>query len=472
VKRFLTLLLPAVLLPGALCSLIGQAAAAPKNVVLIVADDLFVDLGCYGNQAIKTPHIDALAREGTRFTHAFCTTASCSPSRSVLLTGMHNHANGQYGLEHGVNHFQSLDNVKSLPARLAKAHYRTARIGKFHVGPLAVYPFEQALAGDGRNGVQMAERCRELISAADSRPFFLYFCTDEPHRGGGTGPAPAKANRFGNEKSHEGVEEVHYDPRDVIVPRYLPNTPTCRAELAEYYQSVSRLDQGIGRLVKVLKDAGHWDDTLIVFVSDNGIPFPGAKTTVYDPGINLPCIVRDPGAKQRGVNSNAMISWVDIAPTILEYAGLESQGKNLHGHSLLNLWLGHETEPRDEVYASHQLHEITMYYPMRMVRTRKHKLIWNIAHPLPFPFASDLWYASTWQEAWAAGPDTLWGQRKISAYVQRPKFELYDLEKDPDELVNLAADPASAPVLAELKEKIKKFQQRTGDPWILKWDYE
>ncbi len=113
-----------------------------------------------------------------------------------------------------------------------------------------------------------------------------------------------------------------------------------------------------------------------------------------------------------------------------------------------------------------------MYYPMRMVRMRKHKLIWNIAHPLPFPFASDLWNSSTWQAAWAAGPDALWGRRKISAYVQRPKFELYDLEKDPDELVNLATDPASAPLLAELKDEIKKFQQRTSDPWLLKWDYE
>jgi N-sulfoglucosamine sulfohydrolase len=450
----------------------AQADAAPKNVVLVVADDLSLDLGCYGNRAIRTPSIDALAHEGTLYTHAFCTTASCSPSRSVLLTGMYSHANGQYGLEHGANHFDTFDKVRSVSARLSKAGYRTARIGKFHVGPEAVYPFDHALAGDGRNGVEMADRCRDFLAADDARPFFLYFCTADPHRGGRFGAGPYKPNLFGNENQYAGVNEVHYDPKDVIVPPFLPDTPTCRAELAEYYQSVSRLDQGVGRLMRMLKDAGHWDDTLLVFVSDNGIPFPGAKTTVYDAGLRLPCIVRDPDAKQRGVRSPAMISWVDIAPTILEFAGSEFTGKDLHGRSFLHLWDGKDEVPRDEVYASHTLHEVTMYYPMRAVRTRQYKLIWNLAHPLPFPFASDLFRSPTWQEAHAKGPNALWGKRKISTYVNRPRFELYDLDKDPDELVNLAADIHYAPILSQLKVKLKDFQKRTADPWILKWDYE
>lgn len=174
----------------------SEALAAPRNIVLVVADDLGLDLGCYGNSAIKTPHLAALATDATLFTQAFCTTASCSPSRSVILTGMYNHANGQYGLQHAAHHFSTLDKVRSLSARLRDARYRTARIGKFHVAPDEVYPFDEVFDGDPRNGVEMADRCRKLVGADDARPFFLYFCVTDPHRGGRTGRAPYSPNRF------------------------------------------------------------------------------------------------------------------------------------------------------------------------------------------------------------------------------------------------------------------------------------
>ncbi len=451
---------------------VGTALAAPKNVVLIVADDFGRDLGCYGNTAIQTPSLDGLAADGTLFTHAFCTTASCSASRSVILTGLYNHANGQYGLQHAAHHFHTFDRVKSLSARLGEARYRTARIGKFHVEPDKVYPFDQALPGDPRNGVAMADHCREVIAADDARPFFLYFCVTDPHRSGRFGSPPHKPNLFGNEGRHAGVTEVPYDPSKVIVPPFLPDTPTCREELAQYYQAVSRVDQGVGRLVKILKETGHWDDTLLVFISDNGIPFPGAKTTTYEGGLRLPCLVRNPYSKSRGVRTEAMITWVDIAPTILDFAGVAVAAGDLHGRSFLGVLDQQRPSGWDEVHASHTFHEVTMYYPMRVVRTRQYKLIWNVAHPLPFPFASDLYSSATWQEALAKGPDSAYGKRTIAAYVNRPRFELYDLDKDPDELVNLAADPAHAATLAQLLAKIKDMQKRTGDPWLHKWEYE
>ncbi len=446
------------------------ALAAPKNVVLFVADDLGTTLGCYGDRGIKTSAFDALAADGTLFTHAFATTASCSPSRSVILSGMFNHANGQYGLEHDVHHFRTFDRVKTLSARLG-GRYRTVRVGKFHVGPPEVYPFETVVPGNPRNGVEMADHCRAFVAADDPRPFFLYFCTADPHRSGQF-ETSSGANLFGNEGRHPGAREERYEASQVTVPSFLPDTPTCRAELAQYYQSVSRVDQGLGRLMQILKDCGHWDDTLFIAISDNGMPFPGAKTNAYDPGLRLPCVVRNPYVPKRGVRSTAMISWVDIAPTILEFAGAEFRGTDLHGRSFLEIL--DQAGPRgwDEIYASHTLHEVTMYYPMRVVRTRRHKLIWNIAHPLPFPFASDLWRSPTWQETYRKGPEALYGRRTVAATIHRPQFELYDLEQDPDEAVNRAGDAAYAATLAELKDKIKTFQQRTADPWILKWDYE
>src|SRR5262249_39132774 len=129
------------------------ATAAPRNVVLFVTDDQGQDAGCYGNPVVKTPNLDALAAEGTRFTHAFCTTSSCSPSRSVTLPGRPTHANGQYGLEHSYHHFNSLPTVKSLPVMLSAAGYRTARVGKFHVGPEDVYKFDVKLPGNPRSPV-------------------------------------------------------------------------------------------------------------------------------------------------------------------------------------------------------------------------------------------------------------------------------------------------------------------------------
>jgi N-sulfoglucosamine sulfohydrolase len=447
-------------------------SAASKNVVLVVADDLGLDLGCYGNAAVKTPNLDRLAAEGTLYTHAFCTTASCSASRSVILSGMHNHANGQYGHEHGVHHFSSLAKVESLPVRLSKAGYRTARVGKFHVAPESVYRFDESLPGDARNGVQMADNCRAFVAATGERPFFLYFCPSDPHRGGGVGRGAMKPNLFGNEREYPGVMTEPFDPANVIVPPFLPASPACRVELAQYYRAISRLDQGIGRLVQVLQETGHWDDTLILFVSDNGMPFPGAKTTAYDAGLRLPCLVRNPYAKARGLRCGAMISWVDIVPTIMEFAGQPATGGNLQGRSFLGTLELSAATSFDEVYASHTFHEITMYYPMRVVRTRRHKLIWNVAHKLTFPSASDLFSSATWQDALSKGPSALYGKRSVAAYLARGEFELYDLETDPDETANLAFDAAHAETLKQLKAKLRQFQQRTRDPWITKWEYE
>jgi N-sulfoglucosamine sulfohydrolase len=438
------------------------AKAAPTdnrklNVLLYVADDQGMnDAGCYGNPVIRTPGLDTLAREGVRFTHGFCTTPSCSPSRSVILTGLHNHATGQYGLAHARHHFASFSDIKSLPVLLGAAGYRTALAGKMHVNPEPVYHFEQYINLDHRSHTdpaRMAEECRPLIADTGANPFFLYFCTCQPHR------------PFLRQNT------TPVEPKDVIVPPYLPDTPECRMELAQYYSSVELADRGLVRLIEILRETGHWDDTLILYVSDNGIPFPGAKTNLYDPGIRLPCVARIPSQAKPGAVCDAMITWADITPTILDAAGALPAGLEFQGRSFLPAIQQGTLEGRDEVYASHTLHEVTMYYPMRMVRTRRYKLIWNIAHGLEFPFAQDLWQSATWQAVLKRG-DQQYAKRSVDALVHRPKFELYDLEHDPDETHNLADDPAHADVFKELLAKIRAFQERTKDPWLLKWEHE
>ena len=444
------------------------------NIVLIVADDHGRgDLGCYGNPVIRTPNLDKLAAEGVRFTNAFCTTASCSASRSVILSGLYNHYNGQYGHQHAYHHFASFDTVRSLPVLLSQGGYRTARIGKYHVAPDPVYRFDTVLQGNDRSAVQMADNCRELLAQPDSRPFFLYFCTSDPHRGGGKATdLPHQPDRFGNrEQGYPGVTEVRYDPREVVVPDFLPDTPECRAELAQYCQAVSRIDQGIGRLVEYLKNAGQYDSTVLIYISDNGIAFPGAKTTVYEPGINLPCIVRTPWQRNRGIACDAMVNWADLTPTILDLAGAAPADYGFHGRSFTSVLERERVEGWDTTYASHTFHEITMYYPMRVVRERRFKLIWNLAHGLDYPFASDLWESATWQTTIQSG-SKLYGKRTVDAYLHRPRFELYDLQNDPHEVHNLADDPQHKDRLDATKAKLRVFQKQTKDPWLLKWNYE
>jgi N-sulfoglucosamine sulfohydrolase len=446
------------------CVCSSIASAANQNVVLIVVDDLGFEMGCYGNDVIQTPHLDALAASGTRFTQAYATVASCSASRSVILSGLLNHNNGQFGHAHDYHHFVTMPRVRGISLLLSDAGYRTCSIGKYHVAPKAVYDFDVfANAGiqGARNPVRMAENARGFIEETGDQPFFLYFCMSDPHR--------ARVG-FGNDNNYPGVESVEYEPTDVIVPSYLPDTAAVRGELAEFYESISRVDQGVGRLMQVLAETGHERDTMVIFISDNGPPFPGAKTTIYDPGIHLPMLVRRPG-QTPGVVNNAMVSWVDLAPTILEFAAAAGPDYPLHGRSFLSVVDQSEPQGWDEVYASHTFHEITMYYPMRSVRTRQYKYILNLASGLEYPFASDLWASPTWQEI-VANRSEMFAGRTVDAYINRPRHELYDIQADPDELVNLADDPAHAAALSELQGRLRRWQEQTKDPWVVKYRHE
>jgi N-sulfoglucosamine sulfohydrolase len=484
-----------------------------RNIVFFITDDESPTLGCYGDPVAVTPNIDALASDGVLFRNAFATTASCSASRSVIMSGLHNHKNGQYGHAHHFHKFNSYPNVVSLslPRVLANEGYRTALIGKYHVAPEIVFKFEKNLGrANPRNSVMMAESCREFINNRDDkRPFFLYFGTSDPHRGGGvdkTSNLGLKPNLFGNRKNrkaHEGVKEVFYDTAEVPIPTFLSDTPETREELSNYYQSCSRIDQGLGKLVEILKEAGVYNKTLIVFTSDHGMAFAGGKTTVYEPGLRVPFVVRNPYVDKRGVESDAMISHVDITPSLVDFAGgldpatngprkwvdpdkfWKEQGmylgdnrsgdnefKSWHGKSWLPVVAGETNQHHDSIFASHTFHEITMYYPMRVVRDRKYKLIWNIASGLDYPFASDLWVASSWQAQFRKGSAAMYGMKTVDQYIHRPKFELYNIETDPHESINLAENPEYASVLKEYQLKLKAKQKEVEDPWIMKWDYE
>lgn len=457
-KSFMTLcLLLVFLIPESF----GQSKS--KNIVLMLADDLGFELGCYGDKVAKTPHIDELAKQGVRFTSAFASVASCSPSRATLLTGLPTHQNGQYGLAHATHNAHSFRTVASISKLLQKAGYVTGQVSKLHVQPESVYPWDYVGEKvNGRNPLAIAAMVKEMIDKAGEKPFFLLVGFTDPHRAG---------KGFANDaKLPPAAKTDPFDPKSLTLPYFLPNQPEVRNEYAEYYRAVQRLDMGVGLVMQTLKETKKLDETLVLFLSDNGIPFPGAKTTLYDSGIHLPLIVRSPQQSKRGLVNQAMVSFTDVAPTILDYAGVKPDAAML-GRSFLPILEQEKPKDWDTVYASHQFHEITMYYPMRMIRTRTHKLIHNLAYPLRYPFASDLHDSQMWQGILKRN-DTMMGERPRKNFEHRPEWELYDLTQDPKELNNLAQKPEQAELLKELQGKLKQWRTETKDPWLIKEIHE
>jgi N-sulfoglucosamine sulfohydrolase len=255
----------------------------------------------------------------------------------------------------------------------------------------------------------------------------------------------------------------------VIVPSHLPDIPEVREKLSKYYMSMQRADKGLERIIEILKESGKWDNTIILFTSDNGRPFVGAKSNLYEPGIRLPFVFRDPGQEKKGIATDAMVSFTDIAPTLLDYAGVEPGTYPMHGRSFRAQVGQEQSTGFDEVYASHSLHEIQMYYPMRMVRDRKYKLIWNLAYEQTFPLGGG---SSAFARFIERNELKTIGKRTVKDYLQRPQFELYDLENDPDEVNNLAYQEEYREVFEIYREKLYGFQEETGDIWKVYRDYE
>lgn len=450
-----------------------------KNVLLIISDDHGIDqLGCYGNEKIQTPSLDKLASEGTRFTNAHSVVASCSASRGVILSGLYPHQNGQYGHLHNWHHFSLLDYVETIPSLLKNNGYRTGIIGKVHVGSKSnlefdyiVYPKEIMGARDAK---KIADKTDEFFNQEKEKPFFLLVGYSDPHR-----DAKGMTNMknvenfsgFANDEKYEGVTPTKYKHEDVHVPNFLPDIPEVREELADQYEAITRMDKSIGWIIENLKKSGRFEETLIIYISDNGIPFPGAKTTVYKSGLHLPMIVNSPTVKRNGVVNNSMISYVDFLPTILEWTNSEKPKYDLPGNSFLNILEKEDDSSREAVFGSHTFHEVTMFYPMRTIITKKYQYILNLFPELIYPFATDLFVSKTWQAILDKKLEKM-GERKTYNYLYRPKEELYDLTRDPVEAVNLVNDPDYENVLKELRKELQKMRENTDDHWLINDNYK
>jgi len=234
-----------------------------RNVLFIIADDWSPLARCYGNDVIRTPHVDALAGRGVVFDYAFCTSPSCAVSRACIMTGHHSHTHGQYGHCHGIHGFRTHPFIPSLPGILRSRGYATACIGKKHVEPPSVYPFEYEPEVDARSPDDMAAKVTRFLANNRGRPFYLHVGSTYPHRAGAS---------FGNERTHAGITPTSYNAAEVVVPPFLPDLPEVRADLVEYYESVSRFDQVVGAVMAALEASGRAGETLIFVTTDHAMP--------------------------------------------------------------------------------------------------------------------------------------------------------------------------------------------------------
>ncbi|KAK0083497.1 hypothetical protein PV325_008699 [Microctonus aethiopoides] len=471
----------------------AEINVSPRNAILMLADDGGFEMGSYNNKICQTPNLDKLAKEGLIFNNAYTSVSSCSPSRASILTGLPSHQNGMYGLHNGVHHFQSFDNIKSIPNILKKHNVTTGIIGKKHVGPSDVYNFDYSETEEnnsilqvGRNITKIKLLVREFLSQSKNtnKPFFLYIAFHDPHRCGHTNPEYGNfCEKFGNGDSGMGTipdwSPIYYQWDQVKVPYFIQDTEMARRDISAQYTTMSRLDQGVGLVLKELESAGFKDNTLVIYTSDNGIPFPNGRTNLYDPGMAEPLIISSPYHKERRNQATySMTSLLDITPTILDWFNInnhqdsiisnEIPAQKLTGKSLLPLLI---TEPVHEdgiVFASQTHHEVTMYYPMRVARTKRYKLIHNLNYGMPFPIDQDFYLSPTFQDLLNRSRSNMplrW-YKSLNTYYNRPEWELYDLKHDPEELNNIVNKSASKIVFKELYEKLLTWQKATDDPWI------
>lgn len=463
-----------MIVPGALPgSLSGQSqpAAAPArpNILLITVDDMNWDSpGCFGGDVPDaTPGIDRLASEGMRFRNAHVTVAVCTPSRSVLLTGMYPHRNGAEG-------FQRIRaDVPTLPSVLGAAGYLCGTIGKWLGQQEAFNWTDHAWEGDhaerstGRRPEAYYQFVHDVIRKArlSGRPFFIMANSHDPHRPFHGSP---KDHRLFHLPGSEVPDPSRlYRPDEIPVPGFLPDLPDIRTELAQYYSSVRRADDTVRAILRAVRESGSEENTLVVFLSDNGMSFPFAKSNCYLNSTRTPWIIRWPGRVSPGsVDEDHLISGVDFMATALEAAGL-SPPKPLDGRSILPLLHGEEQSGRDAVFTQYyHVHAGKTVYPMRCVQTTRYGYIFNLwsdgqrtydAEPL-----SEMAFAAM-QEAGARDPLV---RRRVEFLRHRCVEEFYDLEKDPAALHNLVAAPEYAGAVDEMRQRLLKWMERTGDSAI------
>ncbi|GAA4843107.1 sulfatase-like hydrolase/transferase [Paenibacillus vulneris] len=426
------------------------------NILWISLEDTSPRFGCYGDPLARTPNIDKLAEEGVTYRNAFATAAVCAPSRSAVITGM-------YQTSIGTHHMRTEHtnvNTPELPTpyfAVPPAHVKTfteylRAEGYYCTNNFKTdYQFASPLTAWDEDGMEAHWRHRE-----PGQPFFAVFNHILTHESSMWGDMVRKAY-YPNETAEKPLVT---DPDKVTIPPYLPDTPKSRQALAKYYDLIEEADQFVGKLLNQLEEDGLADNTIVFLWSDHGEGLPRAKRWPYDAGIRVPLIVRWPGAIEPGQKSDQLVSLIDLGPTVLSAAGA-AMPYHLEGQP----FLGKNMQARDYVYATRDRYD-EAYDKVRAVRDKKFKYIRNYYPEKPYlqwiPFSHQ---HPMFQELWRlqlAGQ--LEGDQQILMQNHRPAEELYDCEKDPYEIRNLADHPEYKDVLERMRTALDVWQDKY-DVW-------
>lgn len=442
--------------------------AASPNIILFIGDDIsWNDFGCYGNTAARTPRIDALAAGGIRFTNAYLTASSCSPSRASIVTGRYPHNTGKASELHRPMAW----NLPRFPSLLRKAGYHTALAGKDHMSqekpPKGVSldlppPFKVTEGGrvKGNNGGH-GKWAQFVRDRPRDQPFFFWFASYDAHRAWD-----------GDEEWDDSRYGPMHRPEDVIVPPFLADDPETRRDLASYYNEVTRYDHFIGKVVDELTTQDVLDDTLIVVMADNGRPFPRAKTRLHDSGMRTALVAHWPkGIGESGIRCDAIVSAIDLAPTFLEIAGAPIP-QAIQGISMLPLFASPNASIRRYAFSEHNWHDYEAHG--RAVRTGEFLYIRNSRPQFSWQGPADSVNSPSHESLRKLRDAANLTEAQADVFLApRPVEELYKIGADPHQLDNLAGNPEYGDVKNRLSKLLDQWAEETGDsvPDNLRGDY-
>ncbi len=461
---------------GCMAMVLPVTTAAKKkrpNILFCISDDQsWLHTAATGDPIVKTPAFDRVAREGILFTHAFCDAPSCAPSRSAILTGQH-----IWRLEEAGNiHSKLPEKFDTYVGLLEKAGYTVGSYSKaWSPGKL------KTPTGWMLNSRTKINPAGQIFSSFEKfyqnkpadKPFCFWLGSFDTHRA---------------YKKNSGAQSG-MDPEKVVVPVHLPDDPVVRNDILDYYFEIERFDRLVGDTLALLEKAGELDNTLVVVTSDNGMPFPRAKASLYDFGTRMPLAIRWP-AKISSPNRTygGFVNLGDMAPTFLEAAGLKPP-EAMTARSLMDVFTKAGTTPRDRAFTAMERHDGCRKggkgYPCRALRTKDFLYIRNYEPdrwPSGDPDGRNCARAIPFGEVDPSPTKSLLMNKKDTyqkfyqlAFDHRPAEELYDLSLDPGQINNVASLPTYARIKSDLSTQLQQYTAKTGDPRALgknaPWDY-